>query len=317
MQNKISGIYKIINKVNGKIYIGSSKDIRNRWHRHRYVLKAGTHHSPHLQASWNKYGEDNFEIVIVEECSIDDLLPKEQYYLDNLQPEYNFQKIAGAPPIDPERSRQIAKDNWASGVWDHRLRPIERIDPNTGEVKEYESIADAVSEGFKQSCIWYCLDGRKASYANYYWQYADGSSPEVKVKYEKMFRKVIGTSLDGTNVFELSSFEKCHSQGFNYGKIRACCAGVSGRRTHNGFTWQYADEYIQGKAEQNKAKTFSETFCKAVVRIDPKTNERKEYESQAATEKDGFSQKHVSSCCRGKRKSHGGYIWEFLTINNK
>jgi len=31
----ISGIYKITNKVNGKVYIGQSVDIERRWKEHR------------------------------------------------------------------------------------------------------------------------------------------------------------------------------------------------------------------------------------------------------------------------------------------
>ena len=43
------GIYKITNIKNGKIYVGSSKDIEKRWKEHLYKLKYGVHHSVKLQ----------------------------------------------------------------------------------------------------------------------------------------------------------------------------------------------------------------------------------------------------------------------------
>jgi len=61
---KKSGIYKIINKVNGKYYIGSSNDIKGRWSEHKNDLKANRHDNDYLQKSWNKYGEENFEFEV-------------------------------------------------------------------------------------------------------------------------------------------------------------------------------------------------------------------------------------------------------------
>jgi group I intron endonuclease len=79
---KISGIYKIVNKVNSKYYVGSSNNILKRWNNHKSNLRRKIHKSPHLQSAWNKYGELNFDFIIVENCDIDKLLIIEQKYLD-------------------------------------------------------------------------------------------------------------------------------------------------------------------------------------------------------------------------------------------
>jgi len=79
---KISGVYKIVNTINGKMYIGSSIHINDRWKEHKRDLKNNKHHSKHLQRSFNKYGEDNFEFEIIEECEENETLIKEQHYLD-------------------------------------------------------------------------------------------------------------------------------------------------------------------------------------------------------------------------------------------
>ena len=88
----ILGIYKITNKITGKGYVGSSINLEYRWARHFKMLRAGTHHSPHLQASYDKYGEEVFEVSILEELErISDLvelkrvmLSREQYWIDTL-----------------------------------------------------------------------------------------------------------------------------------------------------------------------------------------------------------------------------------------
>ena len=81
-----SGIYKITCLYNNKIYIGSSKNIPKRWKRHISNLKNNTHVNIHLQRSFNKYGINFFSLDIIENCSIELLLEKEQYYLDNIKP---------------------------------------------------------------------------------------------------------------------------------------------------------------------------------------------------------------------------------------
>lgn len=78
------GIYSIVNKINNRRYIGSTSDsFRKRWNLHKYHLRNNKHKNSHLQYSWNKYGEENFEFIILEIC--DDkskVLEIEQLYID-------------------------------------------------------------------------------------------------------------------------------------------------------------------------------------------------------------------------------------------
>lgn len=61
------GIYRITNIKNGMSYIGKTgMNFGDRWDSHRSLLIAGRHDNPYLQNAWNKYGEVNFEFVIVE-----------------------------------------------------------------------------------------------------------------------------------------------------------------------------------------------------------------------------------------------------------
>ena len=76
------GVYLIRNKTNGKVYIGSSKDIQKRITQHFRQLKQNNHHSIELQLDFNKYGIENFQIEVLLECSISDARKYEEEYIE-------------------------------------------------------------------------------------------------------------------------------------------------------------------------------------------------------------------------------------------
>ena len=78
----LSGIYKITNLVNNKIYIGCASNIRTRKNGHLYDLRKGIHKNNYLQKAWNKYGELNFKFEVVELCDTDLLHEKEHFWVD-------------------------------------------------------------------------------------------------------------------------------------------------------------------------------------------------------------------------------------------
>lgn len=77
-----SGIYKIINIAKDKIYIGSAIDLKSRKWLHWNSLKNNIHHNSYLQNSWNKYGEYCFIFNVLEYCSENKLIEREQYWID-------------------------------------------------------------------------------------------------------------------------------------------------------------------------------------------------------------------------------------------
>ncbi|MBO9589544.1 GIY-YIG nuclease family protein [Devosia sp.] len=94
---KVSGIYEIVNVINGKRYIGSAVNMAARWRCHRHDLNKGTHHSQAMQRAWEKYGPDAFAFRVRTECSREDLILMEQVAIDSERPEYNVSRIAGSP----------------------------------------------------------------------------------------------------------------------------------------------------------------------------------------------------------------------------
>lgn len=74
------GIYKIVNVINNKVYIGQTTNFYRREKYHFNLLKRNAHSNQHLQLAVLKYGYDNFKFEILEECSIDELNDRETYY---------------------------------------------------------------------------------------------------------------------------------------------------------------------------------------------------------------------------------------------
>lgn len=96
MENK-SGIYEILNTVNGKRYIGSAKNFKVRWGEHRSLLRRKCHHSIHLQRAWDKHGEQSFIFQAILACTPTKQVLEfhEQFMFELLKPEYNILPTAG------------------------------------------------------------------------------------------------------------------------------------------------------------------------------------------------------------------------------
>lgn len=63
--NQLSGIYRILNKINGNCYIGSSLNVEKRYKHHLSTLRHNSSRCSILQKAFNKYGEDNFEFQVI------------------------------------------------------------------------------------------------------------------------------------------------------------------------------------------------------------------------------------------------------------
>lgn len=79
-----SCIYSITNTVNGKRYVGQTSDYTKRMNSHLSSLRGGRSHNRHLQAAFNKYGEDSFRFDVIEYCDIDQLNDREQYWIESM-----------------------------------------------------------------------------------------------------------------------------------------------------------------------------------------------------------------------------------------
>jgi len=169
-----TGIYTITNKTTGKIYVGSSTvDIIKRLNHHYYSLQNNKHKNSHLQRAWNKYGEDDFIMEVLEYCDKEFCLSTEQYWINMLNVTdrsfgYNINPLASGTPnmsietIEKRRQTMLRKYKageiykstsipWNKGLKlseEHvnKLKSAVRIFTKEGKRKKQNSIRSKLSE---------------------------------------------------------------------------------------------------------------------------------------------------------------------------
>lgn len=94
-RRKPAGVFQIRNTVNGKVLLGSSRNLEGPLNAHKFMLTIGSHRNEALQREWNEYGPESFVFEILEEVRIkddpefnldDELTLLEQIWLEKLRP---------------------------------------------------------------------------------------------------------------------------------------------------------------------------------------------------------------------------------------
>ena len=94
-----SGIYRWNNLETGDSYVGSALNLTNRLSKYfsfRFLKRNILNSKSRINNSLLKYGYNKFSIDIIEYCESNDLIKREQYYMDLLKPKYNILKKAGS-----------------------------------------------------------------------------------------------------------------------------------------------------------------------------------------------------------------------------
>jgi hypothetical protein len=76
-----SGIYALVNRLTGKLYVGSTVSLKGRIHYHWTKLRQNKHDNSYLQRSWNIHGEAAFVTIVIEQCSVDSLIEREGFWI--------------------------------------------------------------------------------------------------------------------------------------------------------------------------------------------------------------------------------------------
>lgn len=140
-----SGIYKITNTVNRKIYIGSAINLKDRTTNHLWCLRNKRHCNGHLQKSFNKYGESAFLFEIIEYCKPYECISREQFYIDIFIKQgsdlYNICLTAGSVlgrKMSEETKRKIGLKNSQNKMSDEQKSHLRKL--NLGKKRSKEAI---------------------------------------------------------------------------------------------------------------------------------------------------------------------------------
>ena len=245
-----TGIYLIKNEINQHMYVGQAKDINARWIHHRSDLKNGRHSNNHLQSAWNLYGGDNFTFSILEECKVEELDEREQFWINKLDTYNNGynQDLGGGgirgykhTPEEIEKMRRVQNP-----------KIVLQFDLNFNFIAEWIGGASHIKRvlGYTKECILlrceHTIKGKMTPYKNSYWIFKDEyiSSDFNWDSYLSNFR------IDQDKVicqydFKLNLVKKWNSHhdliqnGYNLKQIIGICNHTCASKTYKNSIWAY------------------------------------------------------------------------------
>ena len=92
---KIIGVYKITNTITNDFYIGSSKNVKQRWAVHKCPSTWKNNPNNPMYLDMNKYGVDKFDFQVVEVVEPEELKVTEQQLIEKVHPTYNNRNANG------------------------------------------------------------------------------------------------------------------------------------------------------------------------------------------------------------------------------
>lgn len=173
--NIISGIYKITNLINNKIYIGQSINVYQRWEAHKYASlnKNSKEYNIYFHNALRKYGINNFFFEIIELCDKTKLDERERYWIEyyhSYDRKIGYNESKGGQGYNSERYH------------------IEQYDLNGNFIKEWDSVYEAAKElNTSITNIRYCIlyPDKQKSAAGFQWK-RKGDSRLIK-KYSRNY----------------------------------------------------------------------------------------------------------------------------------
>lgn len=232
------GIYMIQNKVNNKMYIGQAVDIEDRWGEHRRGLRGGYHHNKHLQNSWKRDGEENFEFTVLLECEESNLNMYEEYYIFELMtydPRVGYNKDyggkSGRPTEETKRKLSEARKGEKHHMYGKQL---------SEEAKRKMSESHKGRQFSEET-------RRKLSEAKKGKHRSEETKRKISENQSKPVVQIDPTTNKIVKVWE-SSTEAVRQGGFTHGSISRCCNGKL--KTHKGYKWVFLSDYKK-MSEQN------------------------------------------------------------------
>lgn len=282
----MGSIYKIVNDINGKVYIGQTHGtVESRWKSHLNAAKTenNKHGCRYLINAINHYGAEHFSVIEIEKCDDEDLNDRERHwisYYHSYEEEHGYNLTLGG-------DCGYWKDySDVYTLWDEGL-PVSEIQNRTGfsrttlskVLKEYDNYSRTESE-------------HRQSY----------------LVSKHQYRPVVQYAQDGTylNRFDTPQDAINHLGVGIYSELVKKCKQPN--RMYYGYQWRFDGDSPPGPFVKRK------DLYKPVVQYDMDGNKVAQFESiMTASQTTGTTYQGIQGCCSGRQKQSGGYIWRYAS----
>lgn len=281
----MTGIYKVTNQINNKIYIGKSKDIQRRWRQHHTepFNKNCDAYSVIFYKAIRKYGIEHFSFEVIEECSEEQLNEREKYWIAFYNSYFNNENSSGY--------------NMTRGG-----------ENTVFELKyDIDYISQLWSEGATHTEITAKTGCPKATLTNYlnaleipveerrYRSNLYKAKPVYQFSYDNQLLQCYTSVSEAVRALQKNN-PKVHTSGI--------CYACNGKLTSAyGYRWSYEPEIHSNKTARHTKVNQYDLSGKYI----------QTFETQSAA-KQAIGLKSISSitqACNGVSKTAGGFIWRY------
>lgn len=305
-EEKCYKIYVHINKINGKRYIGQTKQSLEQ----RFRYGEGYKKSPKFYGAIRKYGWNGFEhILLFDELTLEEANKKEEelikkYDTTNDLNGYNI-AYGGDNHVQSEEAiykmkltKNKNKDNYDF------YKEVFQYDKDGYLIEKFESLREAERKtGVSRRNISACCNNKAKSAGGFLWS----NIYKEDIKYDSLKQRQVDR-YDKNGVY-IDSFINAQIAGkelnIEPSSIYACCNKT--RSLAGNYIWKFHND-------KSKVQKYENSLYKKVKQIDRYTLQViKEYDSVSiASNETGIRSTSISSCCKKRLKTAGNYIWRYV-----
>lgn len=333
-------VYMHINKVNNKVYIGITHEIKKRWRGGGCAYK----NNPHFWQAIEKYGWDGFEHkVLFSELTKEEACNKEiqlitEYQATDRTKGYNnssggenplvWQRGKKHPMYGKHHSEEARARMSASHTgekhrcWGTHLPEITR--KRIGDANRGRKLPEWQIEHLRK-----INTGRKATeetkqkMSRAHKGHPTSEETKQRIRETKESKSIIQFAKTGEFLCQYPSVTSAaKDSGLDRSQIRKCCRGEL--KTTGGFVWKYADEVDEADflvvSEKKRSELIEEGLRarntkqrRAVIQLTLDGEPVRIWESLTkAAEGNGMQIASICHCCKGIISTSGGYRWEYI-----
>lgn len=324
---EIKGEYKVyvhINKINGKLYIGQTKQTLLQRSR---ADGSGYKHSRHFLNAIYKYGWENFEhLILINDISLDmaNIIEEElikKYNTTNEKYGYNLNS-GGLNHIPSDETRKIMSENRSgSNHWNYGKHWSEETKAKMSKSNKGRIITSEwrkhMSNGQKNRAP-FSLETREKIRISKLGSKNPNYKKDRPIKKKREIKKVIQYNLEGSFIKIFNSVNEAALQ-YNVDSSNIVKNCLHSTNSCCGFMWEYYSHDYKEKIKPYKERIHKRELKskKDVYQYDKNGNYITEYKSaKDACEHTKISKLSIQRCCRKELYTAGGFRWSYKKLEN-